>query len=167
MSGEIFFNKKLWYNITINDGQRQDDNFRVWVLGLLWLGVSMTPYNKFNACFWLFWFSSFSFYFCGFVQSNRHKKEPWAQLCRLEGGGLGPHGFDIGVMRILHDKVLVEVWGGSCTPSPFSRAEEEADGWCANNPLASLRKKIDIPWNQCPNLFFFKNWWKKKKKPLY
>jgi len=51
----------------------------------------------------------------------------------LQTGGLGPHGFDAGVMRILHDKVLL-VEGGSCTPSPVSRASE-ADGWCASGVI--------------------------------
>jgi hypothetical protein len=37
---------KLWFNITINNGQRQEDNFRVEFGGLLlWLGVTVTPYK--------------------------------------------------------------------------------------------------------------------------
>jgi hypothetical protein len=51
---------------------------------------------------------------------------------------------DTGVMmmRILHDKVLVEE--GSCTPSPVSRADE-ADGWCANKPhWLHFENKIEI-----------------------
>jgi hypothetical protein len=61
------------------------------------------------------------FIFFGFAIQQTQEEEPLGSAWQT--GGLGPHGFDTGmVMRILHDKVLVEGGGVGVvhTLSPLS-----------------------------------------------